>query len=254
MSGRFDRSFELKTNDPERRSLRVSVAGTVKPMPAFVKRISNAEIARAAENGPFLVWPSAHPVVPVDAGERFSISLRLRPKVPGQTGQLELAGDVGPSYKLRREENGDGYWLDIAIESPAKSFSQVIPVKLVSAPPETFNVRLDVNVVADNVVATPRELKIEAVSLQGLKSGGRQVARLGIRKNAGTMRLKSIATTLRFLRLEQQTIVEGSNYLIRIFVDSDRGLKAGRYNGSITAETDDGKRIEVPVSISLVVN
>src|SRR5262249_12658416 len=253
MSGPFDRSYELKTNDPDRRTLKLSVSGTVKPVPAFVKRISNAEISTSAELGPFLVWPSAHPVVPVEPGERLSISLRLRPKVPGQNLQLEFVGELAPfGPKLRHEESGFGYWLDVPINARDQSFSQTVLMTILTNPSQRFDLTLDVNVQTDTIIATPRELNLKPMSLAELD--GRQVARLGIRKTVGSMRLKSVASTLPFLRLEQQTIVEGSNYLVRVYVDAGRATKAGSYKGSITAVTEDGKSIQVPVAITLTAN
>ena len=76
--------------------------------------------------------------------------------------------------------------------------------------------------------------------------------RVGIRKIVGTFHIKAVSSTLPFLKLEQVTMVENSNYLIRITIDAAKPVKAGSYDGVLLIETDGGKRLEVPIKMTLV--
>jgi hypothetical protein len=230
----------------------VTIVATAKPLPDFVKRISNADAAHGEKVGPFNVWPTAHPSVTVERGERLTTSLRIRPVAPDGGGlKLSAAAD---SVKLRRETNGNGYWLDIAIEPAADASPRTVPIALQTSDSSgDLNIQLTVNVQAENLIPTPRQLDLGEVSIADLRGGARKVGRVGVRKLVGTFRVKAVSSTLGFLKLEQQAIVEGSNYLIRAYVDLAKLPKAGAYNGVLQVETDDAQvpRLEVPVKIVL---
>ena len=110
-------------------------------------------------------------------------------------------------------------------------------------------IELLVSVPAENVVATPRELDFGEVPLA--KAQG-SLKRVGIRKIVGSFHIKSASSTLPFLKLEQATMIEGSNYLIRVTIDPARRLKPGSYEGLLIIETDEGHRAEVKVKIKLL--
>ncbi|HEX8185415.1 MAG TPA: hypothetical protein VF747_11705 [Blastocatellia bacterium] len=221
---------------------------TAKPLPAFVKRISNADVAHGDTVGALNVWPSSRPVVTVEQGERLMVSLRVR---TADGGGLKLSA-AGDSYKLRPEANANGYWLDIPIEPATDSSPRVIPIVVqASDPPGDLNLQLTVNVQSENLFTTPRQLDFGEVSLADLKSGSVKVGRVGIRKLVGAFHIKAISSSLVFLKLEQQAMVEGSNYLIRARIDASKLPKAGTYTGVLQVETDDAQfpRLEVPVKI-----
>ena len=244
-----EHTHELSTNDPRHPLIKVSLVATVKPVPAFVKRISNTDIAHGDKVGEFNVWPSAQPNITLERGERLTVSLRIR-AVSG--GKLNLSAE-SDSFKLRREASGNSYWLDIPIEPASDASPRVIPVTLrASDPPGELTIQLTVNVQAENFLTTPRQLDFGEVSLADLQSTPK-VGRVGIRKLVGAFHIKALSTTLAFLKLEQQTIVEGSNYLIRARIDSSKLPKAGTYNGVLLIETDDAQspRLEVPIKIVL---
>ena len=252
MKGPFEQVYELETNDPHQKLIRLSLAGNVKPVPDFSARIANGDVARGGTAGSFLVWPCANPIVPVEPKETLSISLRLRPGPSSPKGELHLGPDAPSFCKLRREQNGEGYWLDMSIEASDQSDSYAIPLRLVAAPPEVLNLKLSVNVLGSNLVVTPRELNLGELSLKDLGSGSLRSARVGVRKQVGAFKIKSLSSTLEFLRLEQQTIVDGSNYLIRIRIVSDTPPKPGEHKGALQIETDDGKRTQVPVKVVFI--
>jgi hypothetical protein len=249
-AGPIEHSHELSTNDPRNPVIKLTILATVKPLPAFVKRISNADVAHGDKEGALSVWPSARPVITVERGERLAISLRIRP-IGGDSLKLSTAND---SFKLRREANGSGYWLDIPIEPATDTSPRVIPIALqASDPPGDLNIQLTVNVQAENFFVTPRQLDFGEVSLADLQSGSQRIGRVGIRKLVGAFHIKALSSTLGFLKLEHQAMVEGSNYLIRARVDPSKLPKAGTYNGVLQIETDDAQvpRLEVPIKIVL---
>ena len=220
----------------------------VKPVPAFARRISNADIAHGDKVGALNVWPSARPVIAVERGERITISLRIRPVI----GSLKLSA-ANDSFKLRREANGSGYWLDIPVEPATDAAPRIIPVALeASDQPGDLNIQLTVNVQAENLFTTPKQLDFGEVSIAALQST-QKISRVGIRKLVGAFHIKALSSTLGFIKLEQQTMVEGSNYLIRVRIDPSKLPKAGTYNGVLQIDTDDAQfpRLEVPIKIVL---
>ena len=112
-----------------------------------------------------------------------------------------------------------------------------------------MRVRLATNVLAENLIVTPKTIDFGDVTLAGAR---RAIQRVGIRKIIGAFHIKAVSSSLPFLKLEQTTIIENSNYLIRITIDQARPLKAGSYDGKLLIETDGGNRLEAPITIKLV--
>ena len=71
-NGPIERAYELQTNDPRHPIIKVTLAATVKPIPAYVKRIASANIGHGEVIGGFQLWPTARPAVTVEVGERGS--------------------------------------------------------------------------------------------------------------------------------------------------------------------------------------
>jgi hypothetical protein len=80
----------------------------------------------------------------------------------------------------------------------------------------------------------------------------RRTGRVGIRKQVGSFQIKSLTSTLAFLKLEKQTIVEGSNYLVRVTLDTTSLPKAGPYTGVIRIETDDSLTPVVEIHVKVI--
>ena len=233
-------------------------------MPDFVKRITNANIGHGVGVESFNVWPTANPMVSAARGESVKLSLRIRPTAPG-IGELQLSNDNGGRYRLRREAKRDGYWLDIESEPINEPGSHKRPIQLRTAGGNTsqltvqltiniaLTLQLTINVAAENLIATPARLDMGELELAKLKGEFQKATRLGVRKLIGTFNIKSVTATLPFLKLERQTIVEGSNYLIKVTINPDSLPKPGPYNGLVRIETDDARspRVEVPIKLVL---
>lgn len=225
----------------------VTVAATVVPLPDYVRRITTSNVARGEVIGGVQVWPTARPAITLEAGERLKISLRIRARVPN-AGSLKLATDAPDSWKLRRENGSGDYWVDIQIEPASASSSRTVALVLdvSDGHPSEIKLALTVDVPTDNLVVTPKSLDFGEVTLANAQQS---LQRLGIRKIVGTFHIKTLSCSLPFLKLTQVTMVEGSNYLIRVTVDPTKPLRPGSYEGSVLIEPDAGARFEVPVKI-----
>lgn len=226
----------------------MTIVANVKPLPAYVKRITTADVGRGETSGGFHVWPTARPAISVEPGERLAIALRIR-ALAADAGTLKLGPGAPESWKLRREANGD-YWLDIPVETGGGSGSRAAPlvVDLGEGRSREIRIQLLVTVPGENLVVTPRELDFGELTLAG---ASRAAQRIGIRKIVGSFHIKALSSTLPFLKLEQATMVDGSNYRIRITIDPTKPLKPGAYSGVVLIETDDGHRVEVPIKLKV---
>jgi hypothetical protein len=268
--GRLERSFEFFTNDPRSPIIKLTVSARVKPLPNFVKRIQNASIAYGSPVGDLLVWPSASPSLVLDRGEVLAISLRIRPRGPGELAampfsaglaiptdikpkpiQLESASD-GLTCKLRSE--GDLYWLDVQI-GPFSEPGLYLKRVLLKADSEPFNISFSIRVPAESIIVEPKSLDLGSISLSDLKGGlKRPRANLAVRKLVGALQVKMVSADLAFLKLELVPIVEGSSYLIRVIVNPAEVTQARSFEGSIQIQTDDPNRplIEVPCKVAFL--
>lgn len=229
--------------------IRVTLTATIKPLPAYAKRISNADVEFGERVGAFIVWPAARPMVALEQGERLPFALRIRPVEPNAIIKLTAASDL---FKLTRETNGSGYMLEMTAEPSAGAPSRVLPLVVKTESGEEVKMQVTVSLQAENLMVTPRQVDFGEVSLEKLQSGA-VTARLGIRKQVGTFQIKSLASSLEFLQLESQTIVDGSNYLIRIRFDPAKLPKAATYIGTLRIATTDAAQPQLEVPIKLVV-
>jgi hypothetical protein len=246
--GPIEQTYELQTNDPKHRIIKVTVKAMVKPLPAFAYRISNADIEHGEQVGDFIVWPAARPIIALEKGERLPISLRIRPAEPSQS--VKLAADA---FKMTRETNGAGYMLDVTVDAPAEAPSRVLPLVVKVEGGEELKLQVTAKVQAENLIVTPRQVDFGEVSLAKLQGGVAVTGRLGLRKQVGTFQIKSLKPSLEFLQADSQTIVDGSNYLIRLRLDPTKLPKAATYLGMLRIETTDTAQPQLEVPIKLVI-
>lgn len=251
--GPIERSYDLQTNDPRHPVIKVTLAATVKAVPDYVKRIATADVGHGEVIGAFQVWPTARPSITVEAAEQLTIALRIRSIATGapDASTLKLAPDAPGTWKLRREPKSGDYWLDIPADaaSGAGTRTATLVVDPGNGRTREMRVRLTVNVLAENLIVTPKAIDFGEVSIVKARTS---FQRVGIRKLIGTLHIKALSSSLPFLKLEQTTMVENSNYLVRVTIDPAKPLKAGTYDGVLIIETDGGIRIEVPIKVKLV--
>jgi hypothetical protein len=232
--------------------IKLTVTATIKPLPAFVKRLTSVEIRSGYMLAGFNVWPASQPVVTLERGEKLDITLRFRP-LSATSGTLALAPDAPAFYKLRHDASSNAYWLNLTAGPVDASLTQAIPLVVTAADGSSskliFNLAIDVP--AENLIVTPRELDLGESALSSLRADQQRTGRIGIRKLVGSFNIKALSSTLPFLKLEQQTIVEGSNYLIRVRIDAESVPKAGTYIGVLVIDIDDKQKLQIPVKLIL---
>ena len=187
----------------------------------------------------------------LESGEKLPLSFRVRPDT---AGEVKLAAGAPDTAKLSREPGGD-YWLDVVLEGGSQSGWQKLPISLqLDKEPASVAVEITYQVVAENLSISPREMDLGEFAVSAVKGGQVRAGRLNIRKQVGAFKIKSITSSLAFLNFDQQTIVEGRNYLFRIAPRGEGAPGPGAYTGRITIETDDPQkpRIEVPVRLTIV--
>jgi hypothetical protein len=245
-------SYELQTNDPLHSLIKVTVTAMVKPLPAFVKRLTSVEIRSGYTLAGFNVWPVSQPTVTLERGEKLDITLRLRP-LSASSGMLALEPDAPAVYKLRHDASSNAYWLDLTAGPADASVTQAVPLVVTAADGSSSKLTLNlaIEVPAENLIVTPRELDLGESALSSLKTGQQKSGRIGIRKLVGSFHIKTLSSTLPFLKLEQQTIVEGSNYLIRVRIDAETLPKPGAYVGVLVIDIDDKQKLQIPVKLTL---
>jgi hypothetical protein len=226
----------------------------VQALPSFIKKIENPDLDHGIQMGNLAVWPVARPEINLEPGEVFKFGLRIRP-LEGAPLSLQLFTESSNTLKasLRKETNFEGYWLDLELGPINEPGARTIPLLLASATGE-LTINVEANVIAEGLIVTPPVLDMGDVSHADLKDGSRRMGRFGVRKSVGTFRIKSISTTLPFLKLEQQVISESTNYVIRVILETTTPPKLGVYNGTVKVETDDPRspKVEVPVKLHIV--
>jgi hypothetical protein len=214
-------------------------------LPAYVKRLKSGDVGHGENFGAYQVWPTSRPEIELEKGEKLVIPIRIR-----STGAETLTVTVEPGspWKLRKETSGD-YWLDILAEGGAQATPAAakLTVDFGSSRSE-IQVKLKTSVPVDNLVVTPKDIDFGDLPVAGLSGS---VKRFGIRKLVGSFHIKTLSSTLPFLKLAQATMVDGSNYVIRVSIDQSKA-RPGSYSGSVVVETDEAHRIEIPVKIKIV--
>jgi hypothetical protein len=223
----------------------VTIVANVKPLPAYVRRITTADVAHGETNHGFHIWPTARPAISIEPGERLAIALRIR-SLAADAGSLKLGPDAPVSWKLRREANGD-YWLDIPIEGSGSRAAPLVVVQGETS--QEIGVQVSVTAPSENIVVTPVALDFGEQTLADLRGA---VQRFGIRKIVGVFHIKLLSSTLPFIKFQQSTMIDGSNYLIKVTIDQTKPLKPGAYEGAVVIDTDEGHRVEVPIKLKLV--
>ncbi|HKV42779.1 MAG TPA: hypothetical protein VJX67_26510 [Blastocatellia bacterium] len=271
--------------------IKLTVTVTVNPVPAYAKRITNADFDKGEDAGTFHVWPTAHPHVMLERGEPFSLSLMAFPgqgpgkmvvlltpeTVPlnpaftsiGSSQPAKSAGGTSSgaapqpqplpeeavSYHIRHEGTAPDYWVDLnvaALDKPG-TFRWQRGLPTTAGVLAGLPIELTITVLAENLTVTPESLDVGEISISAL-AGGLSLGRLGVRKALGELHIKKISSTLPFISTTVVTITENKGYIVRISGVSTPGLPTGEFQGKLLIRTDDNTRpeIEVPVKGKLV--
>jgi hypothetical protein len=249
-------NFTLYTNDPKHPQVTLRLSANVQTVPEYIKLIGNANPINGELIGAFRAWPTAKPALKIQRNTSAKFSIRIRASNQ-EAVDLKMLSDnfEQAKYKLRREENGNTYWVDIETEPVAEAGERNIKIDFQSVSPvaENFSIIVALQILDDSILFTPAVVNCGEIPLSSLKQLATRVGRAGIRKLSGTFHIKTLSATLDFLKVNSQTMVEGSNYLLTIDTEPAKLPKAGTYEGKIIVETDDvaKPRVEIPIKIIL---
>jgi hypothetical protein len=216
--------------------------------------LSSPPLAGGDQIGDFKLWPTAHPAIRAERGERLSFAIRIRP-ASGTPADLELVSKPSSKldYRLRREAGG--YWLDIDAKQIDHTglLTESIVIRSVGTPASELTVSVTIDVPARNLIVTPASIDFGKVTEADLKSGPVRGSRVGIRKLVGAFQIKGVKTTQEFFQLQTQEVVPGSSYAIKISIDPGKLPAPGSYDGLLRVETDDRERpiIEIPYKLTV---
>lgn len=252
--GAVDATFKLYTNDPRNNLVEIKGTGFIKPVPEFVKRMTNVNLTSGEDLGLYKVYPTSRSEIVVERNERVKLTYKIRTD-DAQAGELKLVSNdfKDAKYNLRRDLASANYFLDVETEPVGEAGVRNVKITLQNegSKTQTFDISLALKTPAESFSFAPNVINCGEVPLSSLKEFANRVGRLGIRKLAGTFKIKSVNSTLQFLKPEIQEMVAGSNYLIRLSTDPQNLPKPGSYEGVIRIETDEPAKplVEVPVKI-----
>jgi len=279
-TGPVEVRFEFATNDPDNPVITFTLAANVKPVPEFVQRIDNPDLANGDRVNGLRLWPAAHPKILIERGEILTFSLRAWPVDPGSTpmtattehpGVLVPAGGASANTaepaaevpagsvttRVRSESAGSGYWVDVKAGPINKTgvFSTGLdlrgaPKELVDAGGGTLGVTL---VVVDSSIAiSPGAVNLGQVSIAALGTGPVQVGTLNVRKLFGKFNIVSVRSGLAALSFDVKTMVHDRNYVIRLRLNAGKDIRPGTMDSKIEVLTDDPKHLTLEVPLKLV--
>jgi hypothetical protein len=119
---------------------------------------------------------------------------------------------------------------------------------------ESFPIGLEALVYEESLIVNPRSLVSGDVSLATLERSPIIATQFNLRKMVGSIHIKGVSSTLSFVKGGVQVLVDGSNYLIKVYIVANPGVSPGKYEGTIRVDTDDpaSPQLDVPFKVTLV--
>lgn len=253
--GATEAVYNLYSNDPRHAAFNVKVTGTVKAVPDYLKRVANANITNGEIVGSYRVYPTAKPDITIGRDEHLKLTIKI--KATGtEDSDLKIAKPIDNAVvNLTKNAASEQYILEVEPQPLGAGGTRTIniPLQSTGGKRETLDVVITLHTPNNSIVFTPEVVNCGEVSLASLQSSPLRVGRVGVRKLVGNFKITGVTSSLTFLQPELQTMVEGSNYLIRINTTTTNLPKAGAYEGVIRVETDDPAyaKLEIPVKIVL---
>ncbi|MFY9611597.1 MAG: hypothetical protein WAU45_23665 [Blastocatellia bacterium] len=248
-SGEVAKSASVVTNDPRHRNLSLSLRARFKldgtPTGAPPKPV-NASSA-------FNVEPTDRWITSVVSGSSAASSFYLVNNQTSPVHPKQIVGG-GPAFTATIEPIQDGrrYELKVRTDTTLKPghYTQTLRV-LTDSPtaPET-SLNLELTVYARVFVSPASIIMPRLPAASDLSSIDWPM--IYVRKvREGGLKIKSVKSTLPFLKLELLTESEGQVYKIRLTLDAKK-LKPGEFKGTVRIETNDPEAsvLEVPIQAS----
>jgi hypothetical protein len=209
----------------------------------FPLRIRRGQLdARIANTGSSEAEPKNAPpaVAAASSGD-------VQPRLPFPDGTVKYAIRPGPDQR--------GFWVDLDIAGVDKAglFESSTNIADPSTG-ESFPLVVTALVYEENLIVNPRRLESGDVSLAMLQRSPIIAVQLNLRKMIGSFHIKGVSSSLSFVKGGVQVLVDGSNYLVKVYVVANPGVGPGKYEGAIRVDTDDAVRrqIDVPLKVTLV--
>ena len=256
-------------------------------LPDWVDRVINANTVSGSRQDKFLVWPTSEPMVRIAKGETMRLSFRITlvdkdvsqvagvvpvspqfkqpPTAPPGPRPTSVAGSNAPAtsplpegkltYQVKEGARPGVYWLDLDLgpidDIGTFSYSLSLPSNAMLA---GLNMALIVSVVADDFMLFPPSSDFGEIKLPDPADGVVQIGRFGLRRPLRKFLIRELSSSLPFIQVSSQAIVEGNNYYIKVEMKNDGSVKAGQYDGKIRIATNDKQQatIEVPFNVKLL--
>ncbi len=255
--GEVAKSATVTTNDPARATFYLTLRAYFRPVEtadgALGKNTGNTKVS-----GVFAISPNDRWTTSALTGSSTATTIYLynRSDKPVQIKQVEAGGS---SFKviLSPIEEGKRYQLSVSTDPALKPGQYSQTVKLLTDHPTSAEVKvqLDVTVFA-KVFAVPNTVSLYKLPFN-IDLATLNLPLIYVRKVRETgLQLKSVSTTLPFVKLEVKTETEGQFYTIRLILDKSKIEGVGEFKGEIQVETNDAEVpvIKIPVQGSFVEN
>jgi hypothetical protein len=218
------------------------------------------------------VQPNAPPKVFSEAGKRVG-SLSIAPidrwtttAISGSTSVTTMyiyshegkpvhiksveSGGTAFTYKLQPIAEGKRYELVVATDRNLKPGKYEQTMKVMTDSPDTpvISVPLEVTVYP-HVFVMPTSMTLQPMPVE-IDLSTIALPVIDVRKIRGDgLQIKTVHSTLPFLRVNLTTEVDGQSYKIKLTIDKSRTISKGEFKGVIRIETNDPDAavIEVPI-------
>jgi hypothetical protein len=253
LQGEVSKSATVNTNDPAMPSFILTLRASFK---LERKPGESADVAALAEGkrvGPFSVAPFDKWVTNVLRGKSAAgvMYFTNRESKPVRITEVIPGGDDF-FVSLAKIQEGKRYDLSITSNPALKAGQHNQTVRLITddkANPE-IAVQLEVTVYP-LVFVTPSLMNLRGLPLS-VEAAQLNLPLINVRKvtdQGGPLAIKSVSTTLSFLKLEQQTESDGKAYSVRLTLDKSKIGGPGDFKGVVRIETNDPETpvFEIPV-------
>jgi hypothetical protein len=256
-AGEVSKSATVTTNDPVLATFYLTLRAYFKPTESAAGAI-NKVAGYGKMSGAFSVSPNDRWTTSAITGTAPSTTIYLfnNEKEPVHIKQVEAGGT---SFKVAVSpiEDGKRYQVSLSTDPTLKPGQYSQKVRIITDHPTRPDVilHLDVTVFA-KVFVTPSAITMPAFSLN-TDLAGVNLPPIHVRKIRDVgLQLKSINSTLPFIKVEVKTEIEGQFYILRITFDKSKITEAGSYKGEIEVITNDAEVpvIKIPVQGSFTQN
>ena len=253
-AGEVAKSAAVTTNDPAYPTFNLLLRAHFKvPEPATVQPNAPAKVFSEAGKriGALSVAPNDRWITSVIRGTSASLTMYIYSHA-GKPVHVKSIVPGGKAFTVRLQPIADGkrYQLDITTDKDLKPGKYEQTIKVLTDSPETpeLNIALEATVYAQ-VIATPTAILLPNMPFE-IDPSTVKLPEIYIRKvRDGGLKIKSVHSSMPFLRVSLITEVEGQTYKIQLAFDKARLIEKGAFKGVIRVETNDidSTVIEIPL-------